>query len=239
MASGSWRIASGILLVPVAVAGLAACSSGGSSSTGAANGAAGSTSTAAANGALTSANLREALLTRVNGVAAAAPATSGTYSSMVAAGSKQTAGIQVSPKTCTGAATIGFDPAALGASPAAAVTFRVGTNGVSEVLIASSAKSASTALTGTIPPECAKYEETIGGKTYTYGLQEKPVTGIGQQARVLNVHPVGSKSESLWSLIYRAKGFIGTVTVVGPNATEQAVTELGKQAYAYAAKSLS
>ncbi len=241
MASSSWRIASGILLVPVAVVGLAACSSGGSSSTGASNGAAGSTSTAAAavNGALTSANLREALLTRVNGVAAAAPATSGNYSTMVAAGSKQTAGIQVSPKTCTGAATIGFDPAALGASPSAAVSFRVGTNGVSEVLIASSAKSASTALTGTVPPECAKYKETIGGKTYTYGLQEKPVTGIGQQARVLNVHPVGSQSESLWSVIYQAKGFIGTVTVVGPNATEQAVTELGKQAYAYAAKSLS
>lgn len=241
MASGSWRIASGILLVPVAVAGLAACSSGGSSSTVAANGVAGSTSTvkAAVNGALTSANLREALLTRVNGVAAAAPATSGDYSTMVAAGSKRTAGIQVSPKACTGAATIGFNPAALGSSPAAAVTFRVGTNGVSEVLIASSAKSASSALAGTIPAECAKYKETIGGKTYTYGLQEKTVKGIGQQARVLNVHSEAAQPEALWSVIYQAKGFIGTVTVVGPNATQAAVTELSKQAFAYAAKSLS
>lgn len=238
MASGSWRIASGILLVPVAVAGLAACSSGGSSSTAAANGATG-TAKPVVNGALTSANLREALLTRVNGVVAAAPATSGDYSSMVAAGAKKTAGIQVSPKACTGAATIGFNPAALGASPAAAVTFRVGTNGVSEVLIASSTKSASTALTGTIPAECAKYQETIGGKTYTYGLQEKKISGIGQQARVLSVRSIGAQSESLWSVIYQAKGFIGTVTVVGPNATEAAVTELSKQAYAYAAKSLS
>jgi hypothetical protein len=43
----------------------------------------------------------------------------------------------------------------------------------------------------------------------------------------------------MWSLIYRATGFVGTVTVVGPNASEQAVRELGQQAYAFAAKSLS
>ncbi|MGH3263052.1 MAG: hypothetical protein ACRDNS_13750, partial [Trebonia sp.] len=200
---------------------------------------AGSVAKGASNATLTAANLRDALLTRVNGVAAAGPATSGSYSSMVAEGSKRTAGIQVSPKSCTGAATIGFDPAALGASPAAATTFRVGTNGVSEVLIASPAKSASSALAGTMPAECATYKETIDGKAYTYGIKEKNVSGIGEQARVLNVHSVGAKADSLWSLIYQAKGFIGTVTVVGPNATEQAVTELGKQAYAYAAKSLS
>ena len=35
------------------------------------------------------------------------------------------------------------------------------------------------------------------------------------------------------------KGFVGTVTVVGLNASKQAVTELGQQAYAFAARSLS
>ena len=50
---------------------------------------------------------------------------------------------------------------------------------------------------------------------------------------------VGASSDDLWSLIYRGKGFVGTVTVIGPNASKEAVTELGKQAYAYAAKSLS
>ena len=42
-----------------------------------------------------------------------------------------------------------------------------------------------------------------------------------------------------WSLIYRSEGFVGTVTVVGPNASRKAVTELGQQAYAFAVKSLS
>jgi hypothetical protein len=231
MAGSCWRIASGLLLAPVAVAGLAGCGGGSSSSSSAA--------TTSANGALTAATLREALLTRVNGVAAAAPASSGTYSSMQAANSKAASGIQVTPKACSAAATVGFNSAALGTAPAAAVTFRVGTNGVSEVLIASSAKSAATVLAGHVPAECAQYQETVGGKTYAYDIKEKTISGIGEQARVLNVYAASAKSDEMWSLVYQAKGFIGTVTVVGPNATEQAVTELGQQAYAFATKSLS
>jgi hypothetical protein len=223
MAGSCWRIASGLLLAPVAVAGLAGCGGGSSSSSSAA--------TTSANGALTAATLRQALLTRVNGVAAAAPASSGTYSSMQAANSKAASGIQVTPKAC--------NSAALGTAPAAAVTFRVGTNGVSEVLIASSAKSAATVLAGHVPAECAQYQETVGGKTYAYDVKEKAIGGIGEQARVLNVYAASAKSDEMWSLVYQAKGFIGTVTVVGPNATEQAVTELGQQAYAFATKSLS
>ena len=70
MAGSCWRIASGLLLVPAAVAGMAGCSNGAGSTA-----ASSSTATSAANGALTAATLREALLTRVNGVAAArAPA---------------------------------------------------------------------------------------------------------------------------------------------------------------------
>jgi hypothetical protein len=185
--------------------------------------------------------LRGALLTRVNGVAAAAPASSGKYASLPGAntGEKAVSALQVTPKACAGAATAGFDPTALAGAPAAAVTFRVGTNGVSEVLIASSPKSASTALAGHVPAECARYQEKVQGKTFTYGIKEQAITGIGKQARVLNVHAVGAKADDLWSLIYRGDGFVGTVTVVGPNASEKAVQELGRQAYAFAAKSLS
>jgi hypothetical protein len=234
MAGSCWRIASGMLLVPAAVVVVAGCGGGGSSSA-----ASSSTASSSANGALTAATLREALLTRVNGVAAAAPASSGTYASMQAASNKAASGVQVSPKACTQAATTGFNSAALSASPAAAVTFRVGTNGVSEVLIGSSAASAATVLAGKVPAECAKYTETVAGKTYTYDLKEKSISGVGEQARVLNVSAASAKANEVWSLVYQGKGFIGTVTVVGPNATEQAVTELGQQAYAFATKSLS
>jgi hypothetical protein len=234
MASGRWRIASGLLIVPAVVGGLAGCSGGGQST------ASTSASTTASNG-FTAAKLQKALLTQVNGVAAAAPATSGKYSSVSQASASKAgaSGAQVTPKACSQAATEGFDPSALAGSPAAAVTFRVGTNGVSEVLVSSTAKSATTALASNVPAECKQYKETIGGKTYTYGVQEKSVSGVGSQAKVLNVHAAGTKAVDLWSLIYRGTGFVGTVTVVGPNASEQAVQQLGQQAYAFAVKSLS
>jgi hypothetical protein len=184
---------------------------------------------------ITAAMLKNALLTRVNGVAAAAPASSGRYASVAQAAG----GVQVTPKACAVAAAQGFDPTALAGAPAAAVTFRVAANGVTEVLIASSDKSAATALAGRIPAGCNRYEEKVAGKTVTFGVKEQAVTGIGRQAEALNAHAVGATSENLWSLIYRGAGFVGTVTVVGPNASEKAVQELGQQAYAFAAKTLS
>ena len=236
MAGGYWRIASGLLLMPVAVAGFSGCSSSGTST------ATASVARASSDTGLTAAQLRGALLTRVNGVAAAAPASSGKYSLLAKANTSTTGAnaAQGTPKTCAGAAATGFNLTALAAAPAAAVTFRVGGNGISEVLIAaSSAKTASTALAGHIPAECAKYQAKVGGKTYTYGTTEQKVSGIGQQAQVLSVQAAGVKSNNRSSLIYRGKGFVGTVTVVGPNASKEAVTELGMQAYAYAVKSLS
>ena len=141
---------------------------------------------------------------------------------------------------CTTAATQGFDPAVLAGALAAAVTFQVVSNGVSEVLVASSATSAATALAERIPAACAHYREKVGGKTVTYNVQQQAVSGIGKQAEAVNVRAVGgAASDNLWSLIYRGAGFVGTVTVVGPNASEAAVQELGQQAYAYAAKTLA
>jgi hypothetical protein len=236
MASGRWRIASGLLVVPAVVGGLAGCSGGGGQSAAVSA----TASTTASNGSFNAAKLQKALLTQVNGVAAAAPATSGKYSSVAqASASKQASGVTVSPKACSQAATEGFDPSALSGAPAAGVTFQVGTNGVSELLISSTAKSASTALAGQVPAGCTKYSETVDGKTLTYSLAEEAVSGIGAQAKVLNVHPVSGTADDLWSLIYRGTGFVGTVTVIGPNASEAAVKELGQQAYAFAVKSLA
>jgi hypothetical protein len=181
------------------------------------------------------------LLTQVNGVAAAAAASTGTYASVSQAstGKQAAGGVQVTPRACSGPASAGFGPTALAAAPAAAVTFRVATNEVSEVLIASSGKSASAALAGHVPAGCARYQERAGGKTLTYDVKKQAITGVGTQAEVLNVQAAGAASDDQWSLVYRGAGFAGTVTVTGPNASEKAVQELGQQAYAFAAKTLS
>jgi hypothetical protein len=239
MGDGRLRRASLVLVVPAAIAGLAACSGGGGHPGGAT---ASASADKAVSGGFSATELKGALLTRVNGVGAAQAASTGKYASLSAAstGKPGAAGsVQVIPKACANAAAQGFDPAALSGAQAAAVTFKVASNGVSEVLIASSAKAASTALAGHVAAQCAKYQEKVDGKTFKYTLTEKAVTGIGRQARELNVQAVGTSSGNSWSLIYRGTGFVGTVTVIGPNASEKAVRELGQQAYAFAAKSLS
>ena len=237
MFNGRSRRTAVLLLVPAAVAGasLAGCSSSPSHTSSA------SLSAKAAAGDFSAGKLRSALLTRVNGVGAATPVASGAFSSLSAAdtGVQSMGDVKATPTDCAQATQAGFDPTVLAGSPAAAVTFKVDANGVSEVLVSSSDSIASTALAGRLPAACAHFKETVHGKTLNYTATESALTGIGEQALILNVRSSGGSADDLWSLVYRGKGFVGAVTVAGPNASQAAVRELGAQAYTYAARSLS
>ena len=134
----------------------------------------------------------------------------------------------------------GLDSAALAGATAASVTFKVGGNDVSELLAAAPGTAAASALAGRLPASCTRYKAAVDGKTVTYSVTESALSGIGKQAKVLNVSAAAAAgSDAVWSLVYRGAGFVGVVTVVGPNASQTAVRELGQQAYDYAAKSLS
>lgn len=56
---------------------------------------------------------------------------------------------------------------------------------------------------------------------------------------MLYVRSTGGTPGTMWLLVYRGAGFVGSVTMVGPDATERAVKELAKQAYAFAARVLA
>jgi hypothetical protein len=233
MLDGRRRQSAILLLVSAAVVGasLAGCTS--SSSHGA-----GASLSAAKGDSFSASKLRGALLTRVNGVGAAATAASGDYtaiSARVAAG--QSAG--GAPKACAQAVQNGLDTAVLAGATAASVTFKVGGNDVSELIAAAPGTAAASALAGRLPASCARYKATVDGRTVTYSVTESALTGIGKQAKVLNVASAAGGSNARWSLVFRGDGFVGAVGVAGPNASRTAVRELAQQAYAYAAKSLS
>ena len=59
-----------------------------------------------------------------------------------------------------------------------------------------------------------------------------------RQARALNIKAAGYAEVDVWSVVYRAGGFVGAVTMVGPDATERGVKVLAGDAYASAAQSL-
>jgi hypothetical protein len=190
---------------------------------------------------ITADQLKGALLTKVGGSRPAAPAESGDYGALPdVQTSKQTMhGVKVKPAKCADAAVTGFNSAAFAHAPASVVTFRVGHDGVSEVLVSATPQVASTALANRLPAGCQHYTATVAGKTFHYSVKEAPMTGLGSQARALNVKAAGYAEVDVWSVVYRANGFVGAVTIVGPDATEASAKKLATQAYQFAAQTLS
>jgi hypothetical protein len=224
------------------LAGLAGCSGGSHAATG------GTTGITVSNksGVFNAQQLKGALLTRINGDGPVSAPNAGSYSSLpgVQAAAAQMNGVTVTPSQCMPATVLQgavLDTGALGTAPAAVVNFRVVTNGVSEVLATPPSQAVAAALGKAIPAGCTHYTASTGGRTFQYTVKQDWAQGIGKKpARVLDISLAGQKvPASVWSVVFQGAGFIGAVSVDGPNASEAAVRELGEQAYQYAAKTLS
>jgi hypothetical protein len=230
----------------LAVAGTAALTGcgGGTGNAGTGNAGVGSPSSAGMAAAslprtYSAAQLRAALLTTVNG-ARPVTAESGAYGTLpdVRTSKQSMRGVTVRPARCAEATVTGFNSARFAQSPASVVTFRVGRDGVSEVIVAASPATATAALTAKLPAGCAHYAATVDGRTFAYAVKETSLHGIGEQARALNVKAAGYASVNVWSVVFRSNGFVGAVTIVGPDASEQGAKGLAEDAYAKAAESL-
>jgi len=227
-------------LALLGAAAVAGCGNSASTSQASATETAGAAAAATGHKSFTATQLKDALLTRVSGARPAAPAQAGAYGSLPdVQTSKQTMhGVKVTPAKCAQATVTGFNSAAFTHAPASVVTFRVGRDGVSEVLVAATPQIAATALGNRLPAGCSHYSATVGGRTFRYSVQEDQLSGLAQEARALNVKAAGYAVVDVWSVVYRGNGFVGAVTIVGPDASELATKNLASQAYAYAAQSL-
>jgi hypothetical protein len=217
------------LLGATAVAG---CGGSASSSQASANQTAGAATATAQAQSLTAAQLKGALLTQISGAKPAAPAEAGDYGALPdVKTSKQTMhGVKVTPARCAQATVTGFNSAAFTHAPASVVTFRVGRDGVSEVLVSATPDVASSALGNKLPAGCEHYTASVGGKTFHYSVKESPIAGLGNEARALNVKAAGYSQVNVWSVVYRADGFVGAVTIVGPDASQASAKKLASEA---------
>jgi|SRR6202453_4868838 hypothetical protein len=191
--------------------------------------------------AYTADQLKNALLAKISGERPAAAPEAGDYGKLPdVQTSKQTMkGVKVTPAKCASATVTGFNSAAFAQAPSSVVTFRVGRDGVSEVLVSATPQLAVTAMGNKLPAGCAHYTATVAGKTFSYSVKEDTLTGIGEQARALNVKAAGYAEVDVWSAVFQGNGFVGAVTIVGPDASEQGVKQLATDAYGYAAQTLS
>jgi hypothetical protein len=184
--------------------------------------------------------LREALLGKVNGTGPASAAQDGAYSALpdVRMSKDSMQGVTVKPAKCAQATVTGFNSATFADAPASVETFRVGRDGVSEVIVAASTGTAAEALSARLPAGCAHYRATVDGKTFSYSVKESELPGIAEQARALNVKAAGYSDVDVWSVVYRGIGFVGAVTIVGPDASERGAKVLAEEAYTRATESL-
>jgi hypothetical protein len=191
--------------------------------------------------AYTASQLKGALLSKINGERPAARAEAGDYGALpgVQTSKQIMHGVKVKPAKCAQTTVTAFNSASFAHAPASVVTFRVGRDGVSEVLVSSSPQLAAIALGNKLPAGCSHYDATVDGKTFRYSVREASLSGISDQARALNIKAAGYAEADVWSVVYRGTGFVGAVTMMGPDASEQGVTVLAKDAYAKAVQSLS
>ena len=110
---------------------------------------------------------------------------------------------------------------------------------MSEVLVSATPDVAHSALGNKLPAGCEHYTASVGSKTFHYSVKQSPIAGLGNEARALNVKAAGYSQVNVWSVVYRADGFVGAVTIVGPDASQASAKKLASQAYAYARQSLS
>lgn len=189
---------------------------------------------------LTAGQLRDALLTTINGQPPAAPVEAGAYGSLAQVKAAETAmsGVLVRPSACARVTVTGFGLRSFAAVPATISTFRVGGNGISEMLLAPPPAAVARALGPQIPAGCARYTATVNGHAFVYLAGEQAVRHLGQAARAMHIRAAGAASLDIWSVVYRGRDFIGVVTIAGPGASADAVTALAAQAYAHAAGTL-
>src|SRR6201995_109579 len=230
-------------LVVAGAAAVAGCggSSSQSSSAASASTTQASSSASASTVSFSATQLKSALLAEGHGKKPAAASQSGEYGSLpdVQTSKKTMNGVKVNPAKCSQASQTGFNSAVFTHAPASVVTFKVGNDGVSEVLVATQPSSADTALSNTLPAGCTHYSATVDGKTFKYTVQESSVSNLAQQARALNVKAAGYASVNVWSVVYRGAGFVGAVTMVGPDASLTGVKTLAQAAYSHANQSLA
>lgn len=224
----------------IAVAALAAAVAGCGGSAGTAAQSSRTTQDAKTTSVYTATQLRSALLATVNGVKPAVPVESGAYGSLpgVKATKQSLSGVKITPARCASAGGTGLSSPKYAKVPATVATFRVGRDGLSEVLLAPPSSLLAAALADRFPAGCAHYTAKVGDRLFSYAIKEEQAPRLGVAARELNVRASGDESENIWTIIYRTRGLVGAVTLVGQNASRATAEALARKAYDYAQKTL-
>jgi hypothetical protein len=190
----------------------------------------------------TSDQLRQALLTDLSGYRRAGEPDSGEYNSLKAIQNFNQLQSQVKldkPKCATVSHAFGSSPEAQTA-PAAITTFaRSDGQTVTETLMTISKTMADEQIALRVPTACRKFRALVGDQWSTHQVVEATKAQLGDGSRTVGVATTsGNLKVKTWYVVVRARGYLASITMYGPTATQAGAEDAARRTYEQAERIL-
>jgi len=185
----------------------------------------------------TSDQLRQALLPEVRQYVRAGEPDSGVYGMLKSIRNFAQLQGQVTldkPKCADAARTFGTT-GELASAPAALATFaRADGQTVTQTLVAVSEATASREIARRVPALCRTFRTQVGGRWSTHQVVEATPDRdfVGEGSRTVGLITMnGSTKVTMWFVVFKASGYVGTISVYGAKATRREAERIGVLAY--------
>ncbi|GAA2109284.1 hypothetical protein [Actinomadura alba] len=187
----------------------------------------------------TSDQLQQALLTELPGYQRAGEPDSGEYGALDAIQNfnRLQGQVRLDKPQCANT-TQNFDTTQQ-ATPAAITTFAKN-NGqnVTETLIRVSAETADRQVRIRVPPSCRNFRAHVGDQWSTHRVVEARGR-LGEGSRTVGVATTsGTSHVKTWYVVLKARGYLATITLYGPNVTRAEAEQIARQAHLQAERIL-
>lgn len=123
--------------------------------------------------------------------------------------------------------------------PAALVSFTGAGRTATETLMGMSAADAEKQINARVPPGCLRFRTKIGAQWSEHRVVETPRGDIGEGSRTVGVATTsGTARARTWYVVFRGRGYLGTVTLFGSTINHADAERLAREAYARAERVL-
>ncbi|MEO3786133.1 hypothetical protein ABGB12_22615 [Actinocorallia sp. B10E7] len=192
----------------------------------------------------TSDQLRQALLPEIPRYVRAGEPDSGVYGMLkpVRNFAQLQGQVTLDKPKCAGATQTFGTGGEIASAPAALTTFaRADGQTITQTLVAVSELTATEEIGRRVPALCRTFRTRVGGRWSTHQVVEATPDRrfVGEGSRTVGLLTMsGSTKVTMWFVIFKARGYLGTVTVYGAKATRREAERLGTAAYDQAARVL-
>ncbi|GAA0948420.1 hypothetical protein GCM10009550_24750 [Actinocorallia libanotica] len=192
----------------------------------------------------TSDQLRQALLPEVQQYVRAGEPDSGAYGMLKPVRNFAQLQGQVTldkPKCATASQAVGSG-GSLGSAPAALATFaRADGQTITQTLLAVSELTATEEIGRRVPALCRTFRTKVGGRWSTHQVVEATPDRrfVGDGSRTVGLLTMsGSTKVTMWFVVFRGRGYLGTISVYGAKASRREAERIGTLAHEQAARVL-